>query len=233
MGMISLHARPEELELPFEATALLLIDFQHAFTSSGGLLDLAGSRMETAEEVVHNVQDVLSAARSRGMQVVHLRLAHDPDHSTMGGQLSPYRQKAIAARLMKEQPELAGELITEGSWDAEIVQALRPQKEEIVVRKPRFSGFAGTDLDARLDSHGVRYLLTAGLSANVCVESTIRDAFFREYWPILMEDGTAAQGPPEILNATLYNIENFFGWVTTTTNVLRALDATDGAKQSH
>ena len=78
--------------------------------------------------------------------------------------------------------------------------------------KTRYSGFAGTQLDSVLRARNIRYLVFVGIATNVCVESTLRDAYFHEYWPILVTDGAMQAGPPEAHAATLFNVESFFGW---------------------
>jgi ureidoacrylate peracid hydrolase len=81
-----------------------------------------------------------------------------------------------------------------------------------VIVKTRYSGFARTELDAELQARGVRFLFFTGIATNVCVESTLRDAFFLDYWPILITDASMAAGPPAVQEATLFNIESYFGW---------------------
>jgi ureidoacrylate peracid hydrolase len=82
-----------------------------------------------------------------------------------------------------------------------------------VIPKTRYSGFADTSLDAELKARGIRYLFFTGIATNVCVESTLRDAFFLDYWPVLIADATMAAGPGFMREATLFNVESFFGWV--------------------
>jgi ureidoacrylate peracid hydrolase len=92
------------------------------------------------------------------------------------------------------------------------VDELTPQPGDIVIVKTRYSGFSRTALDAGLQRRGIRYLFFTGIATNVCVESTLRDAFFLDYWPILITDGTMAAGPPAVQDATVFNIESYFGW---------------------
>jgi ureidoacrylate peracid hydrolase len=73
-----------------------------------------------------------------------------------------------------------------------------------------------------LRGQDIRNLLMVGIASNVCVESTLRDAFFHEYWPVLVEDATMPAGPAEIHRATLYNVRNFFGWTSTAEEVATA-----------
>jgi ureidoacrylate peracid hydrolase len=130
---------------------------------------------------------------------------------------------------MRERPELRGKLLTFGTWDFEIIEALAAQPSDAVIVKSRYSGFHGTDLDSVLRSRGVRNLLIVGIASNVCVESTIRDAYLLEYWPVMIADATMPAGPPEIQRATIYNVSTFFGWVTTAEDVATALS---GARSS-
>jgi len=78
---------------------------------------------------------------------------------------------------------------------------------------------------AELRRRGIRTLLMAGIASNVCVESTIRDAYFREYWPVMIEDATMPAGSPEVQRATIHNVTTFFGWVSTASEVAGALHA--------
>jgi ureidoacrylate peracid hydrolase len=114
--------------------------------------------------------------------------------------------------LMSAKPELKGRLLTEGSWDFAIVDELAPQPKDVVITKTRYSGFAGTTLDAQLRVRGIQYLFFTGIATNVCVESTLRDAYFLDYWPILLADGTMQAGERSAFDATVFNVESFFGW---------------------
>jgi nicotinamidase-related amidase len=96
--------------------------------------------------------------------------------------------------------------------DFQIVDALAPRADDVVVLKTRYSGFASTQLDSLLRVRDIRYLVFVGIATNVCVESTLRDAYFHEYWPILVTDGAMQAGPPEAHAATVFNVESFFGW---------------------
>jgi nicotinamidase-related amidase len=97
--------------------------------------------------------------------------------------------------------------------------------KDLVVVKTRYSGFAGTTLDSQLRTRGIRYLFFAGIATNVCVESTLRDAYSQDYWPILIADGTMPAGPPSLQEATLFNVENFFGWTIRSQDFLAAIQS--------
>lgn len=221
--MSTLNTRPEPLDLAFGKSAIVVVDMQNAFASKGGLLDLAGIDISGAPQVVRSIDAVLRAARERGVQVVYLQTGYKPDLSNGGGASSPNPRKETALCLMRARPELKGKLLVEGTWDFEIVRELTPRPEDIVVLKTRYSGFAGTTLDSVLRAREIRYLFFVGIATNVCVESTLRDAYFHEYWPILVTDGAMQAGPPAAHEATIFNVESFFGWTLTSQSLIESL----------
>jgi len=127
---------------------------------------------------------------------------------------------------MNCQPELRGKLVTVGSWDFEIVDELKPRPDDLLIVKTRYSGFVRTLLDEELRKRGIRFLFFTGIATNVCVESTLRDAFFLEYWPILISD--AAMGSQRSMHeATLQNVEAFFGWTIPAAEFVNKIGAAD------
>jgi ureidoacrylate peracid hydrolase len=121
-------------------------------------------------------------------------MGYKPDSSNSGGPNSPNSYKELAMHLMNCRPELKGKLLTEGTWDFAIVDELKPEPGDLVVLKTRYSRFAGTTLDSQLRTRGIRYLFFAGNATNVCVESTLRDAYFHDCWPILIADSAMPAG---------------------------------------
>jgi ureidoacrylate peracid hydrolase len=220
--MTTLTARPQPVEIELQATALVVVDMQNAFASEGGLLDLAGFDISGAGPVIEVNRRLIGAARLAGVTVVYLQMSFKPDLSDSGGPASPNYHKELALRLMRERPELAGKLLVDGTWDWQIVDALKPGPGDLVVRKSRYSGFCRTGLEDLLSARGVRHLLFTGIATNVCVESTARDAFFAEFWPILVEDAMSHAGPDFTRQATLWNFEHVLGWVTRSADVLAA-----------
>lgn len=91
---------------------------------------------------------------------------------------------------------------------------LAPQPGDILVPKPRYSGFFNSQLDSTLRARGIRNLVFTGIATNVCVESTLRDGFHLEYFGVVLADATHQAGPEFAQQAALYNIETFFGWVS-------------------
>ncbi len=221
--MLRLNARPEPVEIDPLQTAVIVVDMQNAFASRGGLLDIAGADISGAPAVVESIRALLVAARNRNIPVAYLQMGFKPDLSNSGGPESPNWHKELALRMMNCRPELKGKLLIEGTWDFAIIDELKPWPEDLVIVKTRYSGFARTSLDAELRNRGIRYLLFTGIATNVCVESTLRDAFFLDYWPILVTDAAMAAGPPAMHDATIFNIESFFGWTITSKELLAHL----------
>lgn len=223
--MATLAARPEPVDIDLRKTAIVVVDMQNAFATKGGMFDLAGFDISGAAPVIETHRRLLPAARRAGVPIVYLQMTYAPDLSNGGGPTSPNYQKELGLRMMRSRPELAGKLLVENTWDWQVVDALTPEKGDIVVRKSRYSGFCHTDLEDRLNTLGIRYLLFTGIATNVCVESTARDAFFSEFWPIMVEDAMNNSGPDFNRQATLWNFEHVFGWVTNSANVIDTLQA--------
>jgi ureidoacrylate peracid hydrolase len=221
--MTKLEAKPEPVEVDFKQSAIVVVDMQNAFASKHGMLDIAGADISGAPSVVSVISQVLSTARRAGMPIVYLQMGYQPDLSDSGGPQSPNWHKELGIRLMNCRPELKGKLVTQGTWDFAIVDELAPQPGDIVIVKTRYSGFARTPLDAELRARGIRYLFFTGIATNVCVESTLRDAFFMDYWPILITDASLAAGPPGMQEATLFNIESYFGWTIPSAELLAGI----------
>lgn len=209
-----LPARPDPIPLAVSQTAVIVIDMQNAYASPGGYLDLAGFDISGAQRVIDNSRGVLETARRAGMPVIYFQNGWDPDYVEAGGPGSPNWHKSNALKTMRARPELQGQLLARGGWDYEIVDALKPEPGDIVLHKTRYSGFFNSQLDSVLRSRGIRNLIFVGIATNVCVESTLRDGFFLEYFGIVLEDATHQAGPEFVQRAALYNIETFFGWVS-------------------
>ena len=210
--MLKLNAKPEPVEIDLGKSAVVVVDMQNAFASKKGMLDIAEVDISGAPAVIRSIATVLEAARRAGVPVVYLQMGFKPDLSNSGGPSTPNWHKELALRLMACKPELKGRLLTEGTWDFAIVDDLKPQSEDLVIVKSRYSGFANTTLDDELKSRGIRYLFFTGIATNVCVETTLRHAFVLDYWPILITDAVMAAGPPAMQEATLFNVESYFGW---------------------
>ena len=214
-GMATLAARPEAIRLATRETAVVVIDMQNAYASPGGYVDLAGFDIAGAAAAIDRIAVVLDTARAAGLQVVYLQNGWDADYVEAGGPGSPNWHKSNALKTMRARPELHGQLLARGGWDYEIVDALAPQPGDIRVHKTRYSAFFNSQLDSVLRARGIRNIIFVGIASNVCVESTLRDGFHLEYFGVMLEDATHHLGPDFTREATIYNVEKFFGWVST------------------
>ena len=213
-GALRLDARPEPIAFDASATALVVVDMQNAYATKGGYLHLAGFDVSATGPVIARVNDAVGAARAAGMPVVWFQNGWDPAYAEAGGPGSPNWYKSNALKTMRRRPELAGTLLAKGGWDYALVDALKPAPGEMVVPKPRYSGFYHTNLDGMLRARGIRTLVFVGIATNVCVESTLRDGFFLEYFGVVLADATHQAGPRSLHDGALANIEMFFGWVS-------------------
>lgn len=212
---LTLPARPEALRLAPAQTAVVVIDMQNAYASPGGYVDLAGFDIAGAASVIGRIATVLDTARGAGVQVIYLQNGWDSDYAEAGGPGSPNWHKSNALKTMRARPELAGQLLARGGWDYELVDALKPQPGDITLAKTRYSAFFNSQLDSVLRARGIRNIVFVGIASNVCVESTLRDGFHLEYFGVMLEDATHHLGPDYVRDATIYNVEKFFGWVST------------------
>ena len=230
---VTLPARPEALRLKPEETAVVVIDMQNAYASPGGYVDLAGFDIAGAAGTIEKIATVLDTARSAGVQVVYLQNGWDADYKEAGGPGSPNWHKSNALKTMRARPELAGQLLARGGWDYELVDRLKPQSGDISLHKTRYSAFFNSQLDSTLRARGIRNIVFVGIATNVCVESTLRDGFHLEYFGVMLEDATHHLGPLEMQASSVYNIEKFFGWVSTTADFCGSFGQLPGTHISH
>jgi ureidoacrylate peracid hydrolase len=151
-------------------------------------------------------------------------MEHAPDLSDAGPPEGPHRVKhrPLALGDTVEAPDGSpGRVLIRDTWNTENVPELAPEPGDVVVSKHRYSGFFETELDDVLQGLGVTHLLVTGCTTSVCVESTVRDATFRDYTCVVLEDCTAE--PLGTHEASLKVIETLFGWVSNTGAVLAAL----------
>ncbi len=218
-----LQAEPEPLEIDLQRTAVIVIDMQCAFVMKGGMYDLWGRDISKILEVIEPIKKITSTARATGIKVIYVAHHHSPDFHDSGGPNSPNWYKR-ALTDYREHPEWRDKLHFAGTWGAEIIEELKPQENDILVIKPRYSAFFGTHLDMILKTYGIKYLVFVGVATNICVEAAIRDAFNLDYFSILISDATMNTGPSFMQEATIFNVKICFGWVTNTENIVRAME---------
>ena len=228
--VISVEARPGPLTIDLTRSAVLVIDMQNDFGAQGGMFERAGIDISVIQRAVGPTRCVIAAARNAGVPIVYLKMAHRADMSDTGGPNSPHGRRHW--RLSVGEPASSPDgrpsrILIDDTWNTEILPELVPLPGDTVVRKHRYSGFFETDLDARLRSLGVRSLIVTGCTTSVCVELTVRDAMFRDYDCLVLEDCT---GQPESLGApgskheaSLRIIEDMFGSVSSSAAFIRGI----------
>jgi ureidoacrylate peracid hydrolase len=223
--LITVPTKPDPLKIDLRRTGLVVVDMQNAFCSKGGMFDHLGILNEaTVRQVIGVNKKILDAARAAGMIIIYLRMGWSaPDFANAGSIDSPNMWKNSGRGLIPQFPQWKEKLLVTDTWGWQIVEELKPQLGDILVNKNRYSGFVNTDLDAVLRTHNIRYLFVTGVATNVCVESTIRDAFSHEYWPILIKDACASDPMPATQAAAVHNVTYYFGWVATADDFLKAV----------
>lgn len=142
--MTTLDARPEAITFDAQRSALIVVDMQNAYASQGGYLDLAGFDVSATKPVIENIKTAVAAARAAGMLIIWFQNGWDDQYVEAGGPGSPNFHKSNALKTMRKQPELQGKLLAKGGWDYQLVDELVPAAGDIVLPKPRYSGFFNT-----------------------------------------------------------------------------------------
>lgn len=223
-----LDARPHPIDIDTKRTAVLVVDMQNDFGSPGGMFDRAGIDLTGIQAAASATAEVLATARDAGLPIVYLKMEYAPDLEKAGPADRPNRIKHAPLSLGQEidAPDgTQGRILVRGTWNTAIVDELAPEPGDHVVSKHRYSGFFETELDDLLRGLGVTQLLVTGCTTSVCVDSTVRDAMFRDYSCIVLEDCTAEPLGDGRTNheATLRTIETLFGWVSNAGAVSAAL----------
>ncbi len=196
-------------------TALVLIEFQHDFTSDGGTLHDAVKGVMEATGMLGKAQQAAEATRAVGAAVIHSPITFQPGYYEITSH--PY---GILAGVVDSHSFVKGE------WGAQIVESMAPQPGDIVLEGKRgLDAFASTNLDFILRSKGIQTVVLAGFLTNCCVESTMRSAYERGYEVITLTDAVAATSQPEHDNAIAYDYPMFSKPMT----VAQYLDALEGA----
>ncbi len=171
------------------STALLVIDMQRDFCAPGGYADCAGLDIQRLRAPIPVLQRLLAVAREQALLVVHTREGHRADLSDLTE--SKRLRAANAGAPIGSQGPL-GRLLIRGEYGHDLIDELQPVAGEPVVDKPGYSAFASTDLDLLLRNRGISKLLIGGVTTEVCVSSTLRDAIERGYVCTLISDACAS-----------------------------------------
>ena len=219
--MANVQAEPYEFDLDPRACALVVIDMQRDFVDPGGFGEALGNDVSLLRKAIAPTKRVLDAVRSRGMLVVHTREGHRPDLTDL-----PLNKK-LRGRLKTGIGDAGpmGRILVRGEYGHDIIDELKPAPGEPVIDKPGKGAFYATDLDALLHNRGIRQLVVCGVTTEVCVNTSVREANDRGYDCLVLEDCVGSYFP-EFQAAALAMIKaqgGIFGWVSDSRRFLEAL----------
>jgi nicotinamidase-related amidase len=219
--MRKVQAEPYEFQFEPKSCALVVIDMQRDFVEPGGFGAALGNDVSLLRKAIAPTRKVLDAARRKGMLVIHTREGHRPDLSDL-----PITKK-LRGRLKAGigDPGPMGRILVRGEYGHDIVDELKPAPGEPVVDKPGKGAFYATDLGSMLHNRGIRQLVVCGVTTEVCVNTTVREANDRGYDCLVLEDCVGSYFP-EFQAAALKMIKaqgGIFGWVSDSRRFLNAL----------
>jgi ureidoacrylate peracid hydrolase len=231
--VVEVAARPAPHALDLDSTAVVVVDMQNDFGAPGGMFERAGIDIRPIQSIIEPIAGVLAAARATGMPVIYLKMAFEPDLADVDPE-SPTWLKHLplhAGEVTTAPDGTKSRVLVRDTWNTEIVEPLAPAPDDLVVYKNRYSGFYGTELEDVLRARGVRALIVVGATTSVCVDSTIRDAVFRDLHCLVLEDCVAEpignDTPRSNHEASLLTFELLFADISSSACLLDALDEPD------
>src|SRR5882724_12676785 len=227
--MVSINAKPEPISIDPARSAVIVVDMENDFVAKGGMFDRAGVDISGAQKAIAPTAKVLAAARQAGIKIIYLKMGYRDDLSDLGAPDSVNRTRHLrfgVGQKLRAPDGRESRILIRDTWNTDIVTELKPQPSDIVLYKTRFSGFYETDMDATLKKFGVKYLIVTGVTTSICVESTVRDAMFRDYLCVLLKDCMSEpighDLPRTNHEASLLNAEVLFGWVSDSEQFVKA-----------
>ncbi len=219
--MLTVDALPYGYPFPLGRTALIVIDMQRDFLEPGGFGEALGNDVSQLAPSVAPIRALLDAFRAKGMPIIHTKEVHRPDLSDC----PPSKLERGRGPLSIGDAGPMGRILIAGEPGSDILPELAPLPGEIVIEKPGKGAFYATPLQERLQALGITHLLFAGVTTEVCVQTTMREANDRGYECLLVEDATDSYFP-EFKAATLAMIRaqgGIVGWTAPSAAVLAAL----------
>jgi len=215
-------ARPHPFALDVATTALIVIDMQRDFLEPGGFGEQLGNDVRLLSAAVEPLKAVLAAARAAGLPVIHTREGHRPDMTDCPP--SKRARGRLATRIGDPGPN--GRILVRGEHGHEIIDQLAPATGEVVIDKPGKGSFYATDLELILRNLGVGSLVVTGVTTEVCVHTTVREANDRGFECLVLGDCCGSYFPEfhEVALRMIAAQGGIFGWVTESWDFLGSLD---------
>ncbi len=221
---VTLMTETKQLRVDLAKTAILVIDMQNDFCHPDGWLSHIGVDVTPARQPIQPLQRLLPILRGANVPVIWVNWGNRPDlRNLSAATLHVYNPTGAGVGVGDRLPKNNAPVLIKNSWAAAIVDELEPKPEDIYVDKYRMSGFWDTPLDSILRNLGRTTLLFAGVNADQCVMTTLQDANFFGYDCILIKDCTATTSPEYCLQATFYNVNQCFGFMTNSDEICRSL----------
>ena len=213
------------LQLDLNKAACIVVDMQNDFCHPDGWLASIGVDVSPARQPIDPLQALLPALRQAQVPVVWLNWGNRPDLLNISAGLRHvYNPTGQGVGLADPLPANGAPVLTKGSWAASVVEELPQASADIWVDKYRMSGFWDTPLDSILRNLGKTTLLFCGVNIDQCVMATLQDANFLGYDCLLVQDCSATTSPDFCFQATVYNVNQCFGFVTTSVQLVQALN---------
>jgi ureidoacrylate peracid hydrolase len=229
--VVSIPAKPEPMTIDTKTTAVIVVDMQNDFCAKGGMFDRAGIDISATRNVIEPIARALACARGAGISVIYLKMGFHPDLSDFGAPDAPNRIKhlPLAVGTTVNAPDgRQSRILIRDTWNTAVIDELCPEVNDILIYKTRYSGFYETELDAILKARSVESLIITGVSTSVCVESTLRDAMYRDYRCLLLSDCTAEPIGHDLSrsnhDASLLVIQILFGWVASSADFIGSIE---------
>ncbi|GAA3241048.1 isochorismatase family cysteine hydrolase [Actinocorallia longicatena] len=221
MTMLSVEAEPYAFGFDISKTALVLIDMQRDFVEPGGFGETLGNDVGMLRKVIPPLQEVLAAARAAGMLVVHTREGHEPDLSDC----PPAKLNRGAPSLRIGDPGPKGRILVRGEYGHDLIDELKPLPTETVIDKPGKGSFYATGLQELLESRGITSLVVTGVTTEVCVHTTVREANDRGYECLILSDCVGSYFEEfQTVGLSMFSAQGgIFGWVAASKQFLEVL----------
>lgn len=223
MASVIIDSKPTPINIDPQKTAALIIDMQRDFLEPGGFGESLGNDVSKLRVAIQPCQALLSGLRKKGMLIIHTREGHRPDLSDAPP--AKVHRGSPKSRIGEVGP--MGRILVRGEPGHDIIKELYPLPDEPVIDKPGKGAFYATDLGPILIAQGIDTLLVCGVTTEVCVHTTVREANDRGYRCIVLSDCTASYFPEfhEVGLRMVAAQGGIFGWVSDSTTVLSTLEA--------